>query len=426
MNSHILRAAAVIALGAGAPQAFAHHGIANFDLNKDVAFSGAVKRLAFVNPHSWLYVDAVGADGKKSEWRCEMRSATVLRRSGWSASMFTPGTQVRVTGAPDRHDPNTCYLSTIAFADGTTMDRYGQLQKAGAVANVAERPATLPNGDPNLNGDWAGEQRVMTDRSGLNGALVPISVAEKIGAGPLPEGVRAFPGSRGTPESLADDAIHTAWTRPSPVALTEAGKKAAEGFDPSSSANPRLRCEPTNILFDWTFETFTNRITQDENAIRIQYGAPGIDRTVHLHETAHPANPTPSVTGHSIGRWENGVLVVDTVGFKPGVLSADTLTMHSGQLHVVERFTLDAAKGALRRDYVADDPLYFTGEYKGSDTVYVADLPYETPSCDDLSYTSDHGTLAARPASEQAAAPPADTAATSVARPWWMFWKDWF
>ena len=249
-----------------------------------------------------------------------------------------------------------------------------------------------------------------------------------VGAGPLPEGVRAFPGSRGSPESLADDAIHTAWVRPSPLALTDAGRKAAEGFDPSSSANPRLRCEPTNILFDWTFETFTNRITQDENAIRIQYGAPGIDRTVYLHETAHPANIEPSVPGHSIGHWEDGVLVVDTVGFKPGVLSAETLTMHSGQLHVVERFTLDAAKGALRRDYVATDPLYFAGEYKGSDTVYTADLPYETPTCDDLSYASDRGTRAVQqavpetPAATGAVAPAAKTAA----RPWWMFWKDWF
>jgi Family of unknown function (DUF6152) len=420
------RTAAFIALSAGTAGAFAHHGIANFDLNKDVTIDGAVKRLAFVNPHSWLYVSVTGANGQTVEWRCEMRSATVLRRSGWSASMFMPGTPIRVTGAPDRHDPNTCYLSTITFTDGVTMDRYGQLQKAGAVASAVDRPARLPNGDPNLNGDWAGEQRVMTDRSGLRGALVPISVANQIGSGELPAGVRAFPGARGTPESLAEDAIHTAWTRPSPVALTDAGKKAAEGFDPSSSANPRLRCEPTNIMFDWTFETFTNRITQDENSIRIQYGAPGIDRTVYLHETAHPANVEPSVTGHSIGRFENDVLVVDTVGFKPGVLSADTLTMHSGQLHVVERFTLDAAKGALKRDYVAEDPLYFTDQYKGSDTVYVADLPYEAPSCTDLSYATDRGTLAAQQADAQSQSRVAAPAAAPAARPWWMFWKDWF
>jgi hypothetical protein len=143
----------------------------------------------------------------------------------------------------------------------------------------------------------------------------------------VPEG-GAF-GARGTPESLADNAIRAAWTRPSPVPLTEAGRRAAEGFDPSSDDNPRLRCEPTNILFDWGFETFTNRITQDESSIRIQYGAPGIDRRIHLNETAHPSDIEPSVAGHSIGRWENDVLIVDTVDFKPGVLSADAYTMHA-------------------------------------------------------------------------------------------------
>src|SRR5689334_6058899 len=104
------RVAAVVACSAGVPAAFAHHGIANFDLNKDVTISGAVKRLAFVNPHSWLYVNVPSATGQAVEWRCEMRSATVLKRSGWSPAMFAPGTQIRVTGAPDRHDPNTCYL----------------------------------------------------------------------------------------------------------------------------------------------------------------------------------------------------------------------------------------------------------------------------------------------------------------------------
>ena len=123
-----------------------------------------------------------------------MRAATVLRRSGWSEAMFTPGTAVSVTGSPDRNEPNTCYLGTITFADGTSMDRYGQRQKTAVAAVAADRPERLPNGDPNLNGDWAGEQRVMTDRRGISGALVPISVADQLAPGAVPEGGRAFPG----------------------------------------------------------------------------------------------------------------------------------------------------------------------------------------------------------------------------------------
>ena len=53
-----------------AAAALAHHGIANFDLNKDVEIDGTVARLAFVNPHSWLYVDVKGADGQVTRWQC--------------------------------------------------------------------------------------------------------------------------------------------------------------------------------------------------------------------------------------------------------------------------------------------------------------------------------------------------------------------
>jgi hypothetical protein len=263
----------------------------------------------------------------------------------------------------------------------------------------------------------------MTDRRGISGALVPISVADTLAPGAVPEGGRAFPGSRGTPEAQAEDAIRAAWSRPSSLPLTEAGRRAAEGFDPSSPDNPRLRCEPTNILFDWGFETFTNRITQDENVIRIQYGAPGIDRTIHLNETEHPADIEPSVVGHSIGRFENDVLVVDTVGFKPGVLSADASMMHSDQLHVVERFSLDRERMALRREYVATDPQYFTGEYRGADVAYPADLPWEAPTCNDLSYATGRGTLAAQPSANAPSAAPSAAEPPAPAKPWWMFWK---
>jgi hypothetical protein len=406
------RAATALAAIVAAGTAAAHHGIANFDLNKDIEITGAITDLKFVNPHSWLHVDVMAADGTVTPWKCEMRSATVLKRSGWTQDMFVKGQQVTISGSPDRHDPHACYLGTITFADGTSMDRYGQRQLTTQAPTV-ERPERLPNGDPNINGDWAGEQRVMTDRRGISGTLVPLSTADNYRPGDVPAGGRAFPGARGTPESLAEDAIRAAWTRPSPVERTEAGLRAAQGFDPSSADNPRLRCAPTNILFDWTFETFTNRITQDENAIRIQYGAIGIDRTIHLNETEHPADIEPSVNGHSIGRWENDVLIVDTVGFAPGVLSADTATLHSGALHVVERFTLDRERGALRRDYVATDPEYFVGEYRGSDVVFPADLPYETPTCSDLSYVT--------PA-EDAAAAAAPAAPPAPAKPWWKFW----
>jgi len=103
-----------------------------------------------------------------------------------------------------------------------------------------------------------------------------------------------------------------------------------------------------------------------------------------MNLTSHPNAVTPSRAGHSIGRWDGDTLVVDTTGFSPGIIAATVA--HSDKLHVVERLTLDAAKGALRRDYVAEDPVNFTDQYAGTDTVVVADAPYAEDRCEELTY----------------------------------------
>ena len=312
-----------------------------------------------------------GADGRSTAWKCEMRGATVLRRSGWTPEMFAPGTRITVTGAPDRFEPNTCYLGTASFPDGTRVDRYGQITRPapGTPATsdaTAARPVRLPDGRPNISGEWAAEQRVLTDPRGIAGAFLPLSVARELEPGAVPEGAQAFPGTRGTAISKADDPIDEFWNRrPSIRPLTEAGARSIEGFDGASTDNPRLRCEPTNILFDWTFEADVNRIVQEGDRIRIVYGSMGLERTVHLDMREHPADLVPSRAGHSIGQWEDEVLVLDTIRFAPGLLSADGRLPHSERLHVVERFTLAEDGRALRRSWVADDPLYFEGGVHG-------------------------------------------------------------
>ena len=382
-----IRCAVGVVLAAIAPLVGAHHGISNWDQNKDVKITGVLTKIELINPHSWIHVDVKGADGKVVPWRCEMRAVVVLQRSGWTADMFKIGSTITITGSPERRKPNLCYLGTITFADGSQMDRYSQRVAATpqAVAGTkALRAARTPQGTPNFAGDWAAEQRVMTDPRGQSGAFLPLSQASKLAPGEVPEGQRAFPGSRGTPESLAADPIKASWQRPAPVTLTPAGERAREQFDPMTDDNPLLRCEPTNILFDWTFDTMVNRIVQTPERITLQYGFMDLTRTIHLNLKQHPANVRPSVAGHSIGRWEGDVLVVDTVGFAPGVLSAIADTLHSNQLHVVERFQLDHQAQTLTRTYVATDPLYFSSEYKGTDTMFVAEVPYTPYSCKDI------------------------------------------
>ena len=108
--------------------------------------------------------------------------------------------------------------------------------------------------------------------------------------------------------------------------LTPEGEKGAEQFAVLfSKNNPRMRCETTSIIFDWPFDGPVNRITQNKDTIVLQHGQLGFTRTIHMNMASHPANLKPSRAGHSIGRWEKDVLVVDTVGFAPGVLSPPIL-----------------------------------------------------------------------------------------------------
>jgi len=359
--------------------ASAHHGPGTFELGKSVTYTGKLTRIDFVNPHSWLYFEVADANGRVSKHRCEMRSAHTLRRSGWSKELFPINSKVTIEAAPDRADPNSCYLNTIRFENGSHMDRYGQYVKAagGGVSEVRgalpfaskTREPRRPTGEPNISGDWAPEQVVMADPRGTGGGLVPLSQLETIkpgerrggggarrGGGP-PAGPRLYGGTE----------------------LTSLGEQAAAKF--TRDDNPRFRCETTSIVFDWTFDGPVNRITQSKDTIVIQYGQMDLRRTVYMNMKSHPANVKPSRAGHSIGRWEGDVLVVDTIAFEPGVLNAPV--RHGAKLHVVERFTLDPKTIKLTRAYTAEDPEYLKGQYTGSDVVAIADQPFTKDNCRD-------------------------------------------
>jgi hypothetical protein len=369
----------VVALCAGlfaVGTAGAHHGFGTFAMNEDVELTGVITDLDFVNPHSWVHFDVTGTDGQTVTHRCELRSATTLRRSGWTPEMFANGTRITIQGSPDRTDPRACYVSTLIFADGTSLDRYGQRIEAKA---TTERAARLPSGEPNISGDWAAEQLVMTDPRGRDGTLVPLSRAGEFEPGGVPEGQREIPGARGTPEAArARDPL----ARPpafAVVGLTDAGRAAMQTL----ADIPRLErsCMPGSIVSDWGGEG-VNRITQGADTITLQYGRLGLERTIHMGAREHPADIEPSRAGHSIGWWQNDVLVVDTVGFLPGTLAGTTA--HSGELHVVERFTLDASTVVLRREYSADDPIYFTEPWVGGNTMQLSTVPYSPEPCVDL------------------------------------------
>jgi len=373
-----LIAAVFVAFVFEKPFLLAHHGGGSFDLTRSVTYNGTLTRVELVNPHSWLYFDVTEPDGKVSHHRCEMRSVHVLRRSGWNKEQFPVGQPIVVEAAPDKIDPNSCYLNTIRYKDGTHMDRYGQYVKGAggaltevrgpvAAPNTAGRTPRLSSGEPNISGDWAPEQLVMANPRGTGGGLVPLTTLQQVDAAGGPQ-ARGGGGRRGAPAGPRTYGGSE---------LTEAGTEAAAKFQQMD--NPRFHCETTSIVFDWTFDGPVNRITQKKDAIEILYGQMGLKRTIYMNMKDHPANAKLTRAGHSIGRWENDTLIVDTARFLPGVLNAPV--RNSDKLHVVERFTLDPKTMRLTRTYEADDSVYLKGVYKGQDVIGVADAPYAQDRC---------------------------------------------
>jgi hypothetical protein len=364
MSTLIRAACAALAAVAAATPASAHHGFGRFDGSQKVTLEGTLTGIDFVNPHSYLYFDSPGADGKTLKMRCEMRAATVLRRSGWSPEMFVPGKHVTVNGNPHRDDPASCYIETLTLGD-EKLERYQQLTKAPAAPSA--RPARLASGEPNLAGEWAQEQYLIARPPTGRGGLVPKSLVAAVEAGTV---------------AVAD--VPQAGWGAQPVTFTPAGQAAADALRAAApDDNPRSRCEITSILFDWVFDGPINRITQTKEIITLEYGR-GLKRTVEMGATSHPASVAPSRAGHSIGRWDGDTLVVDTVGFAPGIIAGTVA--HSDRLHVVERFTLDPTKPALEREYSATDPVNFTDAYAGSDVVLPADAPFAEDRCEELTY----------------------------------------
>jgi hypothetical protein len=362
--------ATAVLTGLAAP-AFAHHGFGLFQMDTNKTWTGTITQMNLVNPHSYMELDAVGDNGETLHMRCEMRAATLLRRSGWDTDVFKFGAHVEIEGHPHRDDPEACYIENVKVDNSIELNRNDQFLSTAPV-DTSNRPVRLADGQLNISGDWAVEQLVLTvPPSGGNGSMIPKSLSPDFAAGKITmEDVRA----QQPPRARA--------------VYTDAGRAAAEAFDGRSPEdNPWFACKPTSFIRDWTADWPINRFVQrtadnGEQVIDITYGLYNFHRQIHVGMDAHPANIEPSYAGHSIGHWEGNTLVVDTIGFTAGVLSPPTRS--SEQMHIVERFTLDTDNWSLKRDYSVTDPVYLAEPYESYDVMYLSDVPFQEQPCKDM------------------------------------------
>lgn len=115
-----------VALAALAVQpAFAHHAFAaEFDMNKPFTVTGVISKVAWQNPHVYVYVDAKDESGKTVTYAMECNSVNTLVHKGWTRDALKKGDQVTVSayGAKDPRPLSDGSLHanarSIKFADG--------------------------------------------------------------------------------------------------------------------------------------------------------------------------------------------------------------------------------------------------------------------------------------------------------------------
>jgi hypothetical protein len=122
MRKKILTGAAVASLIATAVPAWAHHSFAaEFDINKPVKLEGTVTSMEWINPHSWIHLDAKGPDGKVVSWMVEGGSPNILLRRGFTKKSLEPGTVIIVEGYQAKTGENRANGANITFTDGKRL-----------------------------------------------------------------------------------------------------------------------------------------------------------------------------------------------------------------------------------------------------------------------------------------------------------------
>lgn len=131
--------ACIASLAAFAGFASAHHSGAMFDSTKTVVLNGTIEEFNWVNPHSSIKIDVVGADGAHVVWAIEMNTPQNLAIEGWKRTTIKKGDKASITVRPLRDGkPGGTYVS-IKLADGRVLNG-----PAPAAAGAAPAPAAAP------------------------------------------------------------------------------------------------------------------------------------------------------------------------------------------------------------------------------------------------------------------------------------------
>jgi hypothetical protein len=282
----------------------------------------------YVYPHGFIKLEVSGETGAPVIWDVETVSPGRLRRRGVMSDSLTRGDRVSIAAYPARNSQRQMAAGNqVTKADGTQLS-------VGFLGSDLPAPVSAAFAT-SFEGHWLGE---------------------------------------GNYDQVSYLDILQDWP------LTQQGREALNAFD--GSQTPAINCVPYSAPITMLApEPIVVSIS--ETAVTILPQSNDSERLIYVDGRPHPETAEPSIQGHSIGHWEEGTLIVDTIHFAAHE-SGNALGVPSGTTkHLTERFSLSDDGKILNYDFTIEDPEFLEGPVRGnSQWTYRPDIAFELGVCD--------------------------------------------
>lgn len=110
-------------LAAGVPASAHHSASAEFDMSKTLTVAGTLTKVEWINPHTYIYVDAKDGSGNVVEWAFETWPTGILHRFGIKRDMFVEGQPITIEFNPTKDaSKNMGFLRHVKFENGDEIN----------------------------------------------------------------------------------------------------------------------------------------------------------------------------------------------------------------------------------------------------------------------------------------------------------------
>jgi hypothetical protein len=114
----------------------AHHSAAMFDRTRKITVHGTVVRFQYVQPHSWIDVMTVDADGKEQLWAFEGGAPIQMKMVGLTPDVLKAGDKITITGYPLRDGRSAAAFIELTLPNGKMYNTKPPGGTIGAPGNL--------------------------------------------------------------------------------------------------------------------------------------------------------------------------------------------------------------------------------------------------------------------------------------------------